>query len=115
MDESIQKSIKSWVQVDNQIKRLSTHVGELRSQRKNIQDHITCYAEENNLDNTVIEITDGSLRFNNYKQTAPLTFKYINKCLNDCINDENTVNKLMTYIKENREFKYQNGIKRNYK
>ena len=80
MDESFQKSIKSWVQVDNQIKRLSTHVGELRSQRKNIQDHITCYAEENNLDNTVIEITDGSLRFNNYKQTAPLTFKYINKC-----------------------------------
>ena len=54
MDESFQKNVKSWVQVDNQIKRLSTHIGELRDQRKNIQDHITSYAEENKLDNAVI-------------------------------------------------------------
>ena len=114
MDKSFQENVKSWVQVDNQIKRLSTHVSELRDKRKNIQDHITSYAEENNLDNAVIEISDGSLRFNNYKQTAPLTLKYVNKCLTECINDENTVNKLMDYIKEKREFKYQNGIKRNY-
>lgn len=114
MGENFQNNIKSWVQVDNQIKRLSTHIGELRDQRKNIQDHITSYVEEHNLDNAVIEISDGSLRFNNYKQTAPLTLKYVNKCLSECINDENTVNKLMDYIKEKREFKYQNGIKRNY-
>ena len=44
-----------------------------------------------------------------------IILKYIQKCLTECISDENTVEKLMDYIKEKREVKYQNGIKRNYK
>jgi hypothetical protein len=115
MNTEFQQNIKSWVQVDNQIKKMSDNIKDLRERRNNIQDHITSYAEENQLDNAVIEISDGSLRFNNYKQSAPLTFKYIQKCLNDCISDEDTVEKLMNFIKEKREFKYQNGIKRSYK
>lgn len=97
------------------MKKMSDTIKELRERRNNIQDHITSYAEENQLYNAIIEISDGSLKFNNYKQSSPLTFKYIQKCLEECINDENTVEKLMNYIKEKREFKYQNGIKRSYK
>ena len=115
MSSAFQQNIKSWVEVDNQIKKISDTVKELRERRNNIQDHITSYAEENQLDNAIIEISDGSLRFNSYKQSSPLTFKYIQKCLNECISDEDTVDKLMNYIKEKREFKYQNGIKRSYK
>jgi len=115
MSSEFQQNIKSWVQIDNQIKKLNADVTDLRERRNNIQDHITSYAEQNKLDNAIIEISDGSLRFNNYKQSAPLTFKHIQKCLTECISDENTIDKLMNYIKEKREFKYQNGIKRNYK
>ena len=89
-------------------------MSQLRERRNNLQDNITSYVEENNLDNAIIEISDGNLKFNNYKQSSPLTFKYINKCLNECISDEDTVDKLMNYIKEKREVKYQNGIKRSY-
>ena len=115
MSSEFQQNIKSWVQVNNQMKKMSDTIKELRERRNNIQDHITSYAEENQLYNAIIEISDGSLKFNNYKQSSPLTFKYIQKCLEECINDENTVEKLMNYIKEKREFKYQNGIKRSYK
>ncbi len=115
MSEQFQNNIKSWVQMDNQIKKMNAEISDLRARRNNIQDHITSYAEQNNLDNAIIEISDGNLRFNNYKQSSPLTFKYIQKCLTECISDENTVEKLMDYIKEKREVKYQNGIKRNYK
>ena len=66
---------------DNQIKKMNADISDLRSRRNNIQDHITSYAEQNNLDNAIIEISDGNLRFNNYKQSSPLTFKYIQKCL----------------------------------
>jgi hypothetical protein len=89
-------------------------LSQLRERRNNLQDNITSYVEENNLDNAIIEISDGNLKFNSYKQSSPLTFKYINKCLNECISDEDTVDKLMNYIKEKREVKYQNGIKRSY-
>mgnify|MGYP001223446315 CR=1 FL=1 len=115
MSEQFQNNIKSWVQIDNQIKKMNNEISDLRARRNDIQEHITSYAEENNLDNAIIEISDGNLRFNNYKQCSPLTFKYIQKCLSECISDENTVEKLMDYIKEKREVKYQNGIKRNYK
>jgi len=115
MSEQFQHNIKSWVQIDNQIKKMNTSLSDLRARRNDIQDHITSYVEENNLDNAIIEISDGNLRFNNYKQSSPLTFKYIQKCLTECISDEDTVDKLMNYIKEKREVKYQNGIKRNYK
>ena len=115
MNTEFQQNIQSWVQIDNQIKKASANLSQLRERRNNIQDHITSYAEENQLDNAIIEISDGSLRFNNYKQSSPLTFKYIQKCLNECISDEDTVDKLMNYIKEKREVKYQNGIKRSYK
>lgn len=113
--ESFQKNIKSWVQLDNQIKKLSSELNLLRQTRNDYQAQITSYAEENRLDNAVIEISDGNLRFNNYKQTSPLTLKYVDKCLSECIGDEETVEKIMNYIKEKRDFKYQNNIKRTYK
>lgn len=115
MNSEFQQNIQNWVQIDNQIKKASANLSQLRERRNNLQDHITSYVEENNLDNAIIEISDGNLKFNSYKQTAPLTFKYVNKCLSECISDEDTVEKLMNYIKEKREFKYQNGIKRSYK
>ena len=115
MNTEFQQNIQSWVQIDNQIKKASANLSQLRERRNNLQDNITSYVEENNLDNAIIEISDGNLKFNSYKQSSPLTFKYINKCLNECISDEDTVDKLMNYIKEKREVKYQNGIKRSYK
>lgn len=114
MNTEFQQNIQSWVQIDNQIKKASANLSQLRERRNNLQDNITSYVEENNLDNAIIEISDGNLKFNSYKQSSPLTFKYINKCLNECISDEDTVDKLMNYIKEKREVKYQNGIKRSY-
>ena len=115
MNTEFQQNIQSWVQIDNQIKKASANLSQLRERRNNLQDNITSYVEENNLDNAIIEISDGNLKFNSYKQSSPLTFKYISKCLNECISDEDTVEKLMNYIKEKREVKYQNGIKRSYK
>tara|TARA_B100001093_G_C26854947_1_gene1026932 strand:+ start:1848 stop:2195 length:348 start_codon:yes stop_codon:yes gene_type:complete len=115
MNTEFQQNIQSWVQIDNLVKKASTNLSQLRERRNNLQDNITSYVEENNLDNAIIEISDGNLKFNSYKQSSPLTFKYINKCLNECISDEDTVDKLMNYIKEKREVKYQNGIKRSYK
>ena len=72
------------------------------------------YADEHNLENAIIEISDGSLKFQNYKQTSPLTLKFIKTCLSECIQNEQTVSDLMDYIKSKREFKIKNDIKRSY-
>jgi len=109
-----QSDVQSWVQIDNEIKRSSVIIKELREKKTSLSDKIMSYADEYNLENAIIEISDGSLKFQNFKQTTPLTLKFINICLTECIQNESTVTNLMDYIKSKREFKMKNDIKRSY-
>ena len=109
-----EKNIKEWVALDNQEKKLKERVKEIRSTKNSISDKILIYTEENNLAHATIQISDGKLKFQNNKITSPLTFKFLEKCLNECIEDENQVKMIIKYIKSNREFKYNSDIKRSY-
>ena len=51
MNTEFQQNIQSWVQIDNLVKKASTNLSQLRERRNNLQDNITSYVEENNLDN----------------------------------------------------------------
>ena len=70
--------------------------------------------ETNNLNNATVQISDGRLRFVNSKQTAPITLKYIEQCLGECIGNKEQVELIINYIKEKREVKYLPDIKRYY-
>ena len=85
MSEVFQKNIQNWVSVDNKIKALQNQVKELRSQRSDLTTNIFSYAENNNLENAVIQISDGKLKFANVKQTSPLTYGLVEEALKDCI------------------------------
>ena len=106
--------IQNWVACDNQIKAYSSKVKEIRSKKNELSEMIFDYAEKNNLENAVIEISDGKLKFQNVKQTSPLNFKFLEKCLNECIENEQSVKDIIKYIKSKREIKYYNDIKRSY-
>ena len=112
---SFENNIQYWVQIDNEIKKHNTELKQLRCKRNELSDNIISYANDNNLNQAIIKISDGDLKFNNIKQTEPLTFKFITKCLNDCIEDESTVEQLITYMKDKRKIIYKNDIKRSYK
>ena len=109
-----QKNIQDWVAIVNKIKILNSQLKTLRTNRSHLTENIFSYAQTNNLESAVIEISDGKLKFQNYKQTAPLTYKYVKQCLSECINSEETVERLLSYMKEKRETKYVNDIKRSY-
>ena len=70
MSNAFQSNIQNWVAIDNQIKTLNQEAKELRSQRNDLTNNIFTYAESNNLENAVIQISDGKLKFQNVKQTA---------------------------------------------
>ena len=48
------------------------------------------------------------------KVCNPLTFKFITDCLNEIINDPEKVKQIINYLKEKRESKYVEEIKRFY-
>ena len=110
-----QNSIKEWVLLDNKIKNINSELSMLRNKRKNMTENIYAYVETNKLDNAIVEISDGTLKFQQTKSSSPLTFKFVERCLNDCISNEAQVKMIMKYIKNNREFRYNSDIKRSYK
>jgi len=114
MSELFQKNIQDWVSIDNRIKALQQEVKQYRSQKNNLTNQIFTYAETNNLENAVIQISDGKLKFQNVKSTNPLTFRFIEECLNDCIANEEQVKQIIKYIKNKREPKYNYDIRRTY-
>jgi hypothetical protein len=111
---SLEENIKKWVSIDNQLKTLTEKTKEVRELKNNTEQVILDYVETKKMNNATINISDGKLRFVSTKQTAPLTLKYVEECLSNCIKNEEQVVTIMNYIKESREIKYVPDIKRTY-
>ena len=111
---SLEENIKKWVSLDNQLKTLTEKTKELREARSTAEELILDYVETKKMNNATVNISDGRLRFVSTKQTAPLSLKYVEECLTQCIGNTEKVGQLMDYIKEKREVKYVPDIKRTY-
>lgn len=112
---ALETNIKKWVALDDELKKINERAKDLRNNKTTLEKDITVYIETNGLTNATIEISDGKLRYGQNKNTQPLTLKYVEKCLHDLMpNNEENVNKIMTYIKDKREEKIIPNIKRYY-
>lgn len=111
---SFEDKIKKWVHLDNQLKIVNDKIKEIKQEKDNVEEQIIQYIDENNLNNATAKISGGKLKFVETKQASPLTLKYIKECLNGCIENQQQVELILNYIKENREIKYSKDIKRTY-
>ena len=107
-----ENSIKEWVKIDDQLKLYQKKTKELKEKRNVLNDSINFYIETNNLNNSTIKISDGCLKYNSVKTAQPLTFNFIKECLSNCISNDETVEQLINYIKENRAIKINHELKR---
>ena len=109
-----ESSIQKWVLLDNQIRNINEKIKQLRDEKNNLEESILQHIETNKLNNAVVSITDGKLKFVNLKQTAPISLTFIEDCLTKCISNKEHVDKIMKYIKSARPSKYIPDIKRTY-
>jgi hypothetical protein len=109
---NFEKDIQQWVSIDNQLKILNEKVKELRDKKNELSTNLTKYAETNDLSNKIIQITDGKLKFVKTRVAAPLTYKYLEKSLSDIIKNDTQVKQIIHYLKENRESKIVQELKR---
>ena len=110
---SFEEHIREWVATDNIIKKMNEQIRGERAKRNTLGETILSYATENSLENSIVQITDGKLKFQNSKSTAPLTYKYVIECLEHCL-DENSAKQIINYMKKNREVRYSSEVKRYY-
>lgn len=111
---SFEENIKEWVQLDNELKLYNERARTIRDRKAELLDKILGENREfdKTLNNRTIDISDGKLKFQNTKQTSPLTFKYLQDSLHKIIRNEKQVEQIVNYLKENREIKLVPEIKR---
>lgn len=105
-------SIQSWVSKDNEIKKYNEILKELRQERKTLEENICTYAKERDINNSIIKISDSTLSFKTVKQQQAITLKYIQQCLEKCIDSKEHIDIIMKTIRENRESKFIDTIYR---
>jgi len=109
---NFEDNLKRFISIDNEIKGLNERIKLLRDNRTELSDNLIDYAIKNNISNKDIRINNEKIKFTSSKIQQPLTFKYLEKSLNEIIMDKNKVGNIVDYIKNKRETKIVNEIKR---
>ncbi len=107
-------NIQKWVALDNQLRNINEKTRILRDEKNNLEKNILQHIETNKLNNAIVNISDGKLKFTNTKQTAPLSLGFVEDCLSKCISNKEHVERIMKFIKTSRPTKYIPDIKRTY-
>ena len=111
---SFEQNIQQWISIDNEIKLLSEKIHKLREKKSKIHENINVHIESNHLNNVTLQVNKDNLKFVTTKVTNPLTFKYVEKSLGNIIKNPVQVKQIVEYLKENRDIKLVNEIKRFY-
>ena len=114
MSLTFTQKIQEWVSLDNQIKQMNEKVKALREKRNNLEKNIMTDAENNQFKNSLIKISDGTLKFVNTRVPEPVTFKYLERTMSEIIKNEHQVKRIIEHIKEKRNIKIVSEIKRFY-
>ena len=101
--QTLETNINQWVQLDNQIKEINERAKQMREKRNTLETNITTYVASNNLSSSVMQISNGKLKFANTKVLEPITLKYLEKTLCEVIKNKNQVDLIMDHIKQKRE------------
>ena len=110
--DGFEEKIRKWVKIDDEIRKINEKIRLLREERSTVAGSIHNYVNDNNLNKTVINISDGRLRFGEIQNTQTLTFKFLEECLSEIIDNKDTISKIITHIKNKRITKTLPDIKR---
>ena len=114
--DTLETNFKKWINIEKNIKNINNDLKLLREEKNDLTKELSLIIEDNNLNKSTFKIGDNFIKYNTYKQSSPITLKYLEKSFLDYFdNDNESVQELLTIIKENREIKIVNELKINKK
>jgi hypothetical protein len=108
------ENIQKWVAIDSQLKTIHEKVKKARETKHQLMANIYQYVDKKSLENTKIEISDGDLKFYEKREYQPISFGYVEDCLDKILVDKKQVEYIMNYLHENRDVKITKDIRRTY-
>lgn len=105
------ENVKSWIDIDNDIKVLQKELKEKRKEKKMFTSNLVDIMKTNNVD--CFDIKNGKLLYTKKKVKAPLSKKHLFNSLSQYFkNNKNIIDELGNYILNSREEKIKENIKR---
>ena len=113
--DDFEDRIRSWVKLDDELRKVQQQVREIRDKRNSIAGSIHTYINTNTqLKNISINISDGRLKIGEIYSAQSLTFKFLEECLNEIIPNKDSVTQILNHVKSKRSIKTIPDIKRFY-
>jgi len=97
------ENIQKWYQIEDKLKIVNENTRKLRDMKSDLSKSISEYMQENNLAEKKISIKNGEIRLVDKKEYTPLSFTYVELCLDNIISDPEQVKFIMNYIREQRD------------
>jgi cell fate (sporulation/competence/biofilm development) regulator YmcA (YheA/YmcA/DUF963 family) len=110
--DELKESIKNWAKLDEACKELQSKISEIKKKRSNIESNIMEHITNLNIQSKTLVVDNRQFQLKSNKSFQGITMTYLKSCLlNYFNNDEEIVNDLIQYIKDNRECKINNEFK----
>jgi chromosomal replication initiation ATPase DnaA len=81
MDIQYINKIKSWVECDNVLVKRKADIKDLTDKKKELEEDILQYVEDNKYDKLTINISDGAIKFSKRNITQSLSMKLLKNAL----------------------------------
>lgn len=102
--------IKSWIEADNDIRKLQKDLKAVRDNKKTLTDALVGVMKSNEID--VFDINDGKLVYAKTKVKAPINKTSLFAALMQHYKDEDAAKKLSDFIMDSRQEKVKDSIRR---
>ena len=112
LTEPFIQNIQKWVVLDKQLKYVNEKTRQIRESRNALSADICKYMQQKQWTTKPIEITDGMIKCVEKREYSPLSFAYIEECLDELIDDKEKVDYIIQYLKEHREVKTNFELRR---
>lgn len=104
--EEFSSQIDQWIQIDNQLKHANECIKTLREKRAMVEK--TLMHHESLLSSNI----HGKIKLVNTRVPESLTFRYLERSLDELIKNKDQAKLILEHIKKNREIKIVPEIKR---
>ena len=112
--EQLVKTIKEWVKIDNDIRKLQQEIAKRKNEKKGISNNLMNIMKQNEID--CFDINDGQIYYSKKNIKKPITKKVLMNTLSKFYKgDINKATELNNFIIENREEVVKETIERKIK
>jgi len=102
--EKIKKYIEKFMSVENEIQKLQEKMKTWKTWKQKLQEAILQYMDDSDSLTLPVSSTQQLKRIQRTEHTA-LSFHYLEECLIEILTEEEQVDYVLEYIRENREVK----------